>query len=321
MKLDTADLMRLLRGILADLKKMKVWPVAAALVIALVAVPVLLSRSSTSTPVAQVPQGTPPPANAIPAISVQSTPVQSKLSGHGRNPFSSGAGSASTTTTSSTTTAASGATGTSSTGGTSAGSSAGGSASTGTPTSSSTAPTTSIPSTTSKPAPAGLTATQAYDVALAITNSSGGFDTTDPLQRLSVLPSDKQPLLIELGVKDGGHSVLFAVQPRTVVNGPGTCTPGPIDCEILSLPQGQTEGVSTESLAGNVVHVADFSVTAITAKDYPSAAAADSARRTVSKAGRELLNSSTLSALSLFKYEPSLGALVDQRNLTVAGGS
>jgi hypothetical protein len=38
-----------------------------------------------------------------------------------------------------------------------------------------------------------------------------------------------------------------------------------------------------------------------------------------SAAGRRLLSTSTLSALSLFQYEPSLGAVVDLRNLTVGG--
>jgi hypothetical protein len=119
-------------------------------------------------------------------------------------------------------------------------------------------------------------------------------------------------------VLHGGQRVLFVVQAGTVVNGPGTCTPGPIDCEILSLGQNQTEVLSKQSPAG-LTQVADFAVTGISAKDYPSAAAADSARRMASAAGRNLLRSSTLSALSLFQYEPSLGAVVDLRDITVGG--
>ena len=37
----------------------------------------------------------------------------------------------------------------------------------------------------------------------------------------------------------GGKQVLFAVQQGAAVSGPGTCTPGPIDCEILALAPGQ----------------------------------------------------------------------------------
>jgi hypothetical protein len=130
-----------------------------------------------------------------------------------------------------------------------------------------------------------------------------------------VLPSKQQPLLVELGVLKGGHRVLFAVQPETVLAGPGTCTPGPIDCEILSIGQDQTESVAVQSPTGPVP-VALFAVTGITADDHSSAAAADEVRRQESAAGRALLNGSSMGALSLFRYEPSVGAVVDLRNLT-----
>jgi hypothetical protein len=163
-----------------------------------------------------------------------------------------------------------------------------------------------------------LTARQSYHVTLSITNTAGGVDRLDPLKRLSVLPSDQQPRLVDLGVLNGGRRVLFVVQPGTIVAGPGTCTPGPIDCELLSLAQNQTEDVSMQSPAG-VVSVAQFAITAITTDEHSSAAAANTLRRRESAAGRRLLNDSTLSALSLFQYKPSLGAVVDLRNLTVGG--
>ena len=170
-----------------------------------------------------------------------------------------------------------------------------------------------------KPAPTGLTSTQSYRVTIGITNSAGDLDSIDPAQRLSILPSARQPLLVELGVLKGGRRVLFVVQPGTVVKGPGTCTPGPIDCEILSLAEGQTEGISATSPSG-LVPVALFAVTAITAQQHASTAAADRARRAVAAAGRRLLSTSKLGALSLFQYQPSLGAVLDLRNLTVGGG-
>jgi hypothetical protein len=111
--------------------------------------------------------------------------------------------------------------------------------------------------------------------------------------------------------------VLFAVQPGTVVNGNGSCTPGPIDCEILSLPVGGVENISTQSAGGATI--AQFSVTEISAVDHPSVAAANKARNSVSRVGAGLLTNSQLSALTLFNYEPSVGAVVDMRNLTVGG--
>ena len=155
---------------------------------------------------------------------------------------------------------------------------------------------------------------------MAFTNASGGFDTTDPLTRLSLLPSEQQPLLIELGVLDGGKRVLFAVQPGTVVTGPGTCTPGPIDCSVLSLAENQTENVSVSTQSG-AAPVGSFAVTAIGVDDRSSVAEANAARAEVSAAGRKLLNKSTADGLSLFQYDASIGAVVDLRNLTVGGGS
>ena len=88
---------------------------------------------------------------------------------------------------------------------------------------------------------------------------------------------------------------------------------------LLSLGQDQTEQLSVQT-ASRVAGVALFAVTAITVDKHPSVSAANQARRTASAAGRSLLSRSTLSALSLFQYEPSLGVVVDLRNLTVGGG-
>ena len=153
---------------------------------------------------------------------------------------------------------------------------------------------------------------------LAITTAKGGFNTIDPLQRLSVLPSAHQSLLIMLGVLQGRGRVLFAVQPGAVVSGPGTCTPGPLDCEILSVAPGQTEALYQRVATGDL-SAGMFSVTAVSADDYGSAAAATKARGTVSPTGRALLAASPLTAPSLFVYDPTLGAVVDERNLTVGG--
>jgi hypothetical protein len=152
---------------------------------------------------------------------------------------------------------------------------------------------------------------------MAITNSAGGVDTVDPLARLSLIPSKQQPLLVELGVLQGKSRVLFAVEPGTVVAGPGACTPGPIDCEILSLGEDQTEAISSRDSGAHAL----FAITGVTAVSHASTALANLARHAESAAGRAVLNSSssTLPALSLFKYEPSVGAIVDLRNLTVGG--
>jgi hypothetical protein len=333
--------MSVVKDILRDLREKRLWPVAVVLVIALVAVPVVLSKSPSSKTEAALPQSpaTAPADTALPAVNESSTQAHSKLNGHGRDPFGSGVG-ANTSGTSSTalsgsntasangsssagsSTTLSGGTGTGptagggSTGGSTTPPSSGG-ASPGTGTTPGTPPNT-IPVPPHKPAPTGLAANETYQVTFAMTNPSGGLDTIDSLTRLSALPSDGQPLMVELGVLQGGHRVLFLLQRGTQVSGPGTCTPGPIDCEILSMAPGQIERLGTASSTGSD-SVGLFAVTGISARRYDSNASAARARRAVSAFGLHLISRSTSGALPLFRYEPGLGALVDLRNLRVGG--
>jgi hypothetical protein len=325
--------MSVLSNMIKELRERKLWPIAIVLIVALVAVPLLLSKKAPTNLVTQPTGGLPySTGTALPAISVQTKQADSKLAGRGRNPFTPQGGTGTTTATTTTSpvvstpsTGVSGATG--STGSSTV--SSGGGSTTGTPvtgspvtTSPATTPgPTTTPATPAKPAPPapnGLTAKQSYQVSLAITTSGGGLNTIDPLERLSVLPNPQQPLLVELGVLQDTKRVLFAVEPGAAVSGPGTCTPGPIDCEILSLAPGKTEGVSKQTPSGSTP-VALFSVNSIGAVNHATVAAADAARRTASDAGRQLLANTPLSAVSLFQYDPSVGAVVDLRNLTVGG--
>jgi hypothetical protein len=312
----------ILKDILTDLREKRLWPLALILLAALVAVPLLLAKGQ-SRQVAANPAPTVPAAPGLPVVSAQTTPAHSHLTGPARDPFvapSSGSATAPTVS-GATSTIVPGSVSTLPTGGASGAQGGAGSSATTVTLSSSAGPPTSIiaPKAPSTPAPTALTPTQTYDVSLAITNSSGGLDTLEPLERLTPLPSARRPLLVELGVLQGGGRVLFAVQPGAVVNGPGACTPGPIDCEILSLAVDQTESLS--QLSGSVTEpVALLAVTSIRAVDHGSPAAADGLRRRESAAGRALLRGSPLAALALFRYEPSLGVVVDLRNLTVGVG-
>jgi hypothetical protein len=322
--------MSFLNGIIADLRDRRLWPVALVLVAGLIAVPVLLSKSAHTTASPTLSARLPSTPRLPVSVTVDNTPGHSHLSGSGRDPFTqqklpvakatTGTSVAGATVGSSIPAGASAALSSIASSGGAAAPSSGGSSST-----SSIAPVTgaSHPSSTpskpaSPPAPTGLSPDQAYRVGIALTDSSGGLDRIDPLKRLSILPNQGQPLLVELGVLQGGKRVLFAVQPGTAVSGPGECTPGPIDCEVLSLGKNQVEDVGVQGSSG-VTDVAQFAVTDIGIDTYPSAAAAHKARAAASAAGRSLLDSSALPALSLFQYQPSIGAVVDLRNLTVGG--
>jgi hypothetical protein len=310
-----------LNALLSDLRDKKLWPLAIVLLAAVVAVPVLLSSTSTPPPAQPLPSlATPVSATAnVPAVTVDATPGQAAVAGAAHDPFvqqplpalKSTAGAAAAAVASAAGAAVSSASGSSSSGTT-------GASTSGSSTSTPSTPVTPVPPVNTKPkkpAPSGLTSDEAYHVSVEITDPSGGVNPIDPLVRDTELPSTSQPLLVEIGVLQGGKRVLFAVQPGAVVGGPGTCIPGSVDCEVLSLSVGQTESVRPAGSGASTL----FQVTDISADRFASAAQASKARATVNSAGRDLLASSTSSTLALFQYVPALGAVVDQRNLTVGG--
>jgi hypothetical protein len=342
--------MSMLRAFVTELRERRLLPLVIVLVAGIVAVPVVLAKTQATSPApAPRPPGVPVSSNpGGPSVSLASNAPATPPHGLGRDPFTPPFGTAAHASTSTlglpTSLSGTPATPTSSAGGAGGGTSStgGGGTSPATPSTTSspttggttpmptaggsTPPTGSTTPTTTGPADppdqpsatatVGLSSTQAYHVTLAITNTGGGLDTISPLERLSILPSRLHPLLVELGVLAGGRRVLFAVQPGAVVRGPGRCTPGPIDCQILSLASAQTETLSSAN--GTVSHVL-LAVTSVTRARYPSSAAAKRARRLASAAGRKLIHASTLSALSLFQYDPARGAVFDLRNLGVGG--
>ena len=60
------------------------------------------------------------------------------------------------------------------------------------------------------------------------------------LPRLSMLPSEKNPRLIYLGVNDSGNGAVFLVDSTLqAAAGEGTCTPAGDDCATISLEPGE----------------------------------------------------------------------------------
>lgn len=295
--------------------------VAAMLVVAIVAVPIALSKSSSPSqvPVAQLPPSEAPPVEQMPAVTVSNTPSTAPLNGKARDPFtqpngSSNSSSEKTHTTTTSTTPSTTTTPSSPTSSSSPNTGSGSNPNNTAPPFNSLNPSGSKP----KPPVGQLTATQAYYVSFSMTEKSGGVKTIPSLERLSPVPSREDPMMVELGVLEGGKQVLFALQPGAVVTGGGTCIPGPVDCQILSVGRGQVEKLSARTQAG-LEPLTYFSVTSIAAQHYSSAAAAQTARKVASSFGHELLVESNATALSLFQFEPGVGVIVDKRNLTVGG--
>jgi hypothetical protein len=323
--------MSYLNALLSDLRDKKLWPLAVALLAGLVAVPVLLSKSPAATPPHPLPSTSlPVAANTGTPVVVNASPGQVTLSGKRRDPFTQQAIASKASTSScaarfldkaacaAMSSATSGSTGGASPSGSSSGTTGSGTTGSGT-TGSGTTVSPVLPVNPAPvhhaSAPSVFTSRDAYHVSLAITNAAGGVNAVDPLLRDSELPSNSQPLLVEVGVLKGGKRAIFYVQPGSVVGGPGTCIPGPVDCEILSLGLGQTESVKPAGSSSTTL----FQVTDIYVDRYATAAEASLARAHVDGAGRHALVNSTSSTLALFQYDPALDAVVDLRNLTVGG--
>ena len=336
------DPVSMIKQFAGEVRQSRLFPIVVGLAFALVAIPVLLTSSASSiptVPMRPLPVAA-PPWTSVPALSVEPLAGQGRFSGAGRDPFKQQA-SAVTPTASGPTgrpAAAAGLASNPGAGGTpklgssggapspgshgSSGGSGGSSPSVSTPPVQALTPTPppSLPSTPSAPSPpSGVGQKQSLAVAVAMSDpNTGDVTTINPVERLSILPNKQQPLLVELGVLEGNKRVAFAVQPGAVVSGPGTCIPGPTDCEVLTLPQEQVESLSVDSTFG-VQEVTDFAVSSIRTVSYGSAHAAAKARRKASSAGRRLLNASGSEALSLFSYDPNRGVLIDQRNIKVGG--
>jgi hypothetical protein len=216
-----------------QLVRRRLWPVALLLVAALVAVPVVLAKpSSSSSP-------STPTASAASAAAV-ATPEQSyvqlasdkstkrrRVLGAPKDPFEPAqlpkvkhhkkhakkAATAAATPAATATPAASG------------GSTGGGSE-----------PITPVPTAT--PAPVKHFPANSVEVRFGKT---GEAKTASTLTRLETLPSSSAPLLVFMGFHKGGKVAEFMLSGTVTAEGDGTCTPGVSDCQTLLLHRDQTE--------------------------------------------------------------------------------
>jgi hypothetical protein len=257
------------RNIWRDLVDRRLWPVALLLGIALIAIPVLLSHSSSSAPgksaVANV-SPTAPVAGVAPVASVSSTVAPA---GSTRNPFhqqhlpkAPASGVQVTGTVAGT---SSGAPGGAS--GVGAASGAGGvNSATGSSSSSSLSKSTTVTvhrgsarrgssrRVTRHPKPAQSGPPEA----LLRLRRAGEPKRLYSLKRLMPLPSRHSPVLVFLGFRDGGRTAVFLVPSSTSPNGEGTCKPVRKVCSTLYLHAGETEYLDVGSASHTVQYVLNY---------------------------------------------------------------
>jgi hypothetical protein len=311
--------MSFLRNVLHDLIEKRLWPVAIALVAALVAVPVVLGGSSdagtaTPTPVADA------SANGLvnhrDAARAQVVSLEEQAAGKVqrkgavRDPFvqhhqpkpvsDKQVNEAVKKVAGALNDALSG----SSNGGTGAGS---------TPSSGSSGPAAPTPApaitpttTVKKPS-----VDEVFGVKLKF-GEAGAEKTYDNVARLTPLPSSDNPFFVYLGLQDDKKHAVFLIDGEAVPSGDGHCDPSPDQCEKLTMEAGDLEFFELQTGTAGVVEY-QLELTAISKYKVKSKAVAVKAHARESKAGREHLRelvAADPTALDGWDYSRNLGLLV-----------
>jgi hypothetical protein len=316
--------MSFLRNVLHDLVEKRLWPVAVALVAALVAVPIVLggqSSATTNTPTAVADAST--STNGLTdhrdAARAQVVSLEEQAagkvarSGKVKDPFvqhhqpratdaqvktavkavagalSDAFGGTKSSSSTSTDTSSSG-----STGGT-------------TPTPATSTPTTTTPSTT----PAKKPSVDTYKVDVRFGESGTEKDYKN-VARLTPLPSSDNPFFVFLGVGEDQKTATFLINGDVVPTGDGHCTPSSQDCQQITLKPGDLEFFDMSSGTAGVVQY-QLELRRIGKTKASSSAAAAKAHARESKAGRDVIRDVVAgdpTALSAWNYNKGLGLLI-----------
>ncbi len=217
-----------------QLVRRRLWPVALLLVAAIAAVPVLLAKEAEPVPTPQSPTGaksaSASDADPVVALAVAEEARRRRVLGASKDPFEPAplAKPKATATAAPETTVETPSTG----GGAGSESSGGGSES---PSSDvSPEPDATVPSEPKKTFPL-------YTLTVRFGSSDTSPLPKSKVTRLDALPSADEPVLVYLGVTDGGKEAVFMVDSGVVAQGDGSCQPDPASCETIHLREGETE--------------------------------------------------------------------------------
>jgi hypothetical protein len=254
------DPMRFVKGIYADLKEKRLWPVAVGLLIALIAVPVGLSSPSSQS--VGTPSASPSPLGGEwSSLLGQTKPIVSLASPHSKyfrrqiqrlarkNPFIQQA-QASTKHESLTTTTP---------GGTNPGPAVGDPSPSVTPPDP-TGYTNPGPSSTPAPSPSlstggtGMTPAEPKQFNYTASVSFGPVGATEKKTLLPTrpLPNTENPLVVYMGASSGGDEAVFVIFTGAVAQGDGECKPSATKCNFVYLKKGDVEFFEVTGTDGTV---------------------------------------------------------------------
>ena len=332
--------MKQLRDILSDLVERRLWPVALALVVALVAVPIVLGRGGASVPPATPATGATADADTGSTagtaekaeVTLDTTePAEHETADTVRSPFKAPTIKITKTTSADTTPAEPASTSSASTSGgatavtpvaTDAGSTSSGATTTTTDTTSSSGSDTTTTPTTSKPKTTTGVAEDAkdtYHVSVRFGLDGGELTTTRDVARLSPLPSATDPFFVYLGVLETTATkkekrAVFVVTSDAAPNGEGACHPTKNDCESVELTVGQTVYFDYTDATGKVSQY-ELQLAGIHKTEIKSEAKASAAIARHSVAGTELLRDAATrnvrfaAGARAYRYLPAAGLL------------
>lgn len=304
--------MGFLRSILDDLIEKRLWPLAIALLIAIVAVPLVLGRGGGT----EVP---PPPVTAAPSVAGEATaaavevvgPASAKARrGTTRNPFRrppKADPSAAAPVDASPAAQPPAAPEPPPTDGGS-GAEQGG----------------STPQTEPEPAPAATaSAARAYRVTVRWGAAGRALGQVRPLTRLTPLGGLAPPVLLYLGVDAAAKRAAFLVAPAATSTGEGDCLER--ECRIVLLRAGEAQVVDVPQPGGDV-RQHELQVDSIEHHDFGSALLARRSRLRVHADGRDVLrelirDGSSAKAIGLLNYDYDLGLLVTVDRAAADGGA
>jgi hypothetical protein len=240
-----------------DLREKRLTPVAILLLAGIVAVPIVLAKGREAAPAAAPTTTTATTASAAPVIqsAPEAGPVSSKLQTFSaRDPFEPTGGGGSSTGGTDT----SGATGTTGTGTTGTGTTTtGGTGTTGGGTTG-TQPGTGTTTTPSTGNTTGETKTTLFTYTVDLRfGEAGDMQAYKAVNRLELIPDDKNPKVVFLGVTSTAKTAVFLIDNNIGVDtGEGACRPSADNCTFLYLrPDTKHDEAVLTDADGTVYHI------------------------------------------------------------------
>ena len=280
---------KFIRTFYKELKESRLWPVAIALALALVAVPLLLSKpAKEGTAVPAAPVGTATPSGASPLselkpiaeVSDASTATERKSIDRlpSRNPFEPLKKDSEAGATGATGSAPAGTTGPvgATSGGTFAPSDTGSGTGAGTTGGSG---STGGGSGSSEP-----TTTFYYTFVADVTFGKVDETKRRKIQQLRALPSSDLPVIVFMGATADGDKAVFLVGSGADVTGDGTCKPSDEQCSFLYMKPGDKASIVVGDASGNLTtYELELHKISIEKLDQPPGATSSSVRKTTSQ--------------------------------------